>query len=80
MAKRNISKETRVKMSNARHWTLMSKYGDVLMTSTNLNDCKKARIKVYYHDAVRRQQDKYGTLLTRGEKKTIYNSIRKYNS
>ena len=78
MAKK-LSKETRVKISNARHWTLLSKYGDVLMNSTNLDKCKKARIKVYYHDAVRRQQEKYGCLLTRDEKKQIFSSISKYN-
>ncbi len=79
MSKRKLSMETRVKISNSKHYGLSRKALVASVTAKTRSAQNRASLKHAYHQQVGLQQEKYGCLLTRSEKEIIYNSIRKYN-
>ncbi len=74
---KKMSKATKLKISNARHWNLAWLHNQVYLNETHFQVKDKERVKFHYHNAVRVKQIDCGRILSKIEKRAIYRDVQR---
>ena len=72
MARKKMSNATKLKISNEKHWGLAWKHNGAYLNSTNIKDREKERVVFCYHVEVRDTQMLENRILSKAEKRAIY--------